>query len=303
MMNLLARKVNGMGINWGLRLLALSLFLALLLLIAYYFLVVNRSLTPRLPTPGDTVKTIETEKRKADAALLNKIKAALSQTKRLYGYSIGVECHDGLVTLSGEVPTVIDKELAANLAIETSGVKDITNQIRITPEATPQPGAVARPNLILTVDDLEVQANVRERIISVPELKAQPIEIKVHNRAVTLTGTVASEAQKLRAEQLVQNTPKVAAVNNQLRLGNVVAPPGARLAATNRHLAQLITASLAARRRDFSDETVIQVTAQDGAITLTGTTPSRAERALVEQLTKEVAGVKSIQNLIVIATR
>jgi osmotically-inducible protein OsmY len=120
---------------------------------------------------------------------------------------------------------------------------------------------------------------------------------------VTLTGTVASDAQKLRAEQLVQNTPKVAAVNNQLRLGNAVAPPGARLAAANRHLAQLITASLAARRSDFSDETVIQVTAQDGTITLTGTTPSRAERALVEQLAKEVAGVKSIQNLIVIATR
>lgn len=302
-MNLLARKVNGMGINWGLRLLALSLFLALLLLIAYYFLVVNRSLTPRLPTPGDTVKTIETEKRKADAALLNKIKAALSQTKRLYGYSIGVECHDGLVTLSGAVPTVIDKELAANLAIETSGVKEITNQIRVMPEATPQPGEIVRPNLMLNVDDLELQANVREQIISVPELKAQPIEIKVKNRTVTLTGTVASDAQKLRAEQLVQNTPKVAAVNNQLRLGNTVAPPGTRLAAANRHLAQLITASLAARRSDFSDETVIQVTAQDGTITLTGTTPSRAERALVEQLAKEVAGVKSIQNLIVIATR
>ena len=121
-----------------------------------YFLVINRSVNPPMPTQ-------------------------IAQTKSLHGYGIGVEYHDGRLTLSGEVPTEIDKELVANLARETLGVKEVTNQIRITPEATPQPGEAVNQDLAINVEDLELQANLRERALSVPELKAQQIEIKVQN--------------------------------------------------------------------------------------------------------------------------
>jgi osmotically-inducible protein OsmY len=322
MMNLLLllRKADEMGINLGLRLLALGLSAVLLLLIAYYFLVVNRNQSPVLPTASDSLKTLDAEKRKADAALMSKVKSAIAQTKRLHGYGIGVECREGMVTLTGEVPTEIDKELAANLARETLGVKEVTNQIRITPAATPQPGEIANQDLAINVDDLELQANLRERVISVPELKAQRIEIKVQNRVITLTGNVASEAQKLRAEQLIRNYPKVASVANQLRIGDASVMPtkpsgtelttsslvtksAAILSESDRLLIQLVTSAFNNNRSDFSKPEVIKVAAQDGAITLTGTAPSRAERTLAERLTKEVEGVKSVRNLIVIGTR
>ena len=170
-----------MGVNFGLRLLALGLSVVLSLLIAYYFLVINRSVNPPMPTQADSLKTLDAEKRKADAALISKVKSAIAQTKRLHGYGIGVEYHDGRLTLSGEVPTEIDKELVANLARETLGVKEVTNQIRITPEATPQPGEAVNQDLAINVEDLELQANLYERVLSVPELKAQQIEIKVQN--------------------------------------------------------------------------------------------------------------------------
>ncbi len=214
-----------MGINLGLRLLALGLSAVLLLLIAYYFLVVNRNQNPTLPTQANSLKTLDAEKRKADAALISKVKSAIAQTRRLYGYGIGVECREGMVTLTGDVPTEIDKELAANLARETLGVKEVMNQLRITPAATPQPGEAVNQDLAINVDDLELQANLRERVISIPELKAQRIDIKVQNRVITLTGSVASEAQKLRAEQLIRNYPKVASVINQLRIAGVAALP------------------------------------------------------------------------------
>ena len=170
-----------MGVNFGLRLLALGLSVVLSLLIAYYFLVINRSVNPPMPTQADSLKTLDAEKRKADAALISKVKSAIAQTKRLHSYGIGVEYHDGRLTLSGEVPTEIDKELVANLARETLGVKEVTNQIRITPEATPQPGEAVNQDLAINVEDLELQANLRERVLSVPELKAQQIDIKVQN--------------------------------------------------------------------------------------------------------------------------
>ena len=294
--------------------------MVLFLLVAYYFLVVNRSLDTSVPTQTDALKTLDGEKRKAAAALISKVKSAISQTKRLHGYSIGVECREGMVTLTGEVPTEIDKELATNLARETFGVKEVTNQIRIMPEATPQPGETVNQDLAINVDDLELQANLRERVLSVAELKAQRIEINVQNRVVTLTGNVASEAQKLRTEQLLRNYPKVASINNQLRLGTASTPqampsssekvpaspatkPSAALSEQNRMLAQLVTASLNTNRSDFLNVNAIKVAAQDGEITLSGTAPSRAERTLAERLTKEVAGVKSVRNLIVIGTR
>lgn len=300
-----------MGINLGLRLLALSLSAVLLLLMAYYFLVVNRNLTPRLPSQGDSLKILDGEKRKADAVLMSKVKSAISQTKRLHGYGIGVECKDGLVTLTGDVPTEIDKELAANLARETYGVRTVNNQIRIAPDATPQPGEIVNPDLTINVDDLELQANVRERIISVPELKAQRIEVKVQNRAVTLSGRVASEAQRLRAEQLVQNYPKVVSVNNQLRLGTASTPalekpsPSSTLAQISeqdRNLAQSVASALSSKAENANLAT-IKVTAQNGEITLSGTVSSRTEIALAEQLTKEVTGVRSVKNLLVVGNR
>jgi osmotically-inducible protein OsmY len=317
---LLFRKADEMGINLGLRLLAVGLSAVLLLLITYYFLVVNRNQSPVLPTVSDPLKTLEAEKRKVDAALMSKVKSAIAQTKRLHGYGIGVECREGMVTLTGEVPTEIDKELAANLARETLGVKEVTNQIRITPAATPQPGEIANQDLAINVDDLELQANLRERVMSVPELKAQRIEIKVQNRVITLTGNVASESQKFRAEQLIRNYPKVASVTNQLRIGGVPATPtkpssaeptspnsvtksATNLSESDRLLTQLVTSSFYSNRSDFSQVEAIKIAAQGGAVTLSGTAPSRAERALAERLTKEVEGVKSVRNLIVIGTR
>ncbi len=302
-----------MGVNFGLRLLALGLLVVLFLLIAYYFLVVNRSLNPPMPMQAKSLKTLDAEKRKPDAALISKVKSAIAQTKRLRGYGIGVEYHDGMLTLSGEVPTEIDKELAANLAREMLGVKEVTNQIRITLEATPQPGEAVNQDLAINVEDLELQANLRERVISVPELNAQQIEIKVQNRVVTLTGNVASEAQKFRTEQLLRNYPKVTSITNQLRIGTAAAPalsapspitkPTAAVSEQDQTLAQLVTSSLNTWRSNFSNVNALKVTAQDGTIALSGIVPSQAERTLAESLTKKVAGVKSVKNLIVIGTR
>lgn len=189
---------------------------ALFLLVTYYFLVVNPGEESGVTAPEDSLKAIEVEKRKADAALISKVKSAISQTKRLHGYNIGVECREGTVTLNGEVLTEIDKELAVSLARETNGVKDVNNQIRVVPQSTPQAVESRPQDPTSTVDDLELQANVRERLISVSELKDQAIEVKVQNRVVTLRGSVASEALKLRAEQIVRDSPKVTTVNNEL---------------------------------------------------------------------------------------
>lgn len=312
---LLLRKADEMGINGGLRLLVFSLVFVLLLLMTYYFVVINRSQVPTMPGRAVAQSSPKTEQQVVDAALMSKIKSALAQTKRLHGYSIGVECKEGMVALIGEVPTEIDKQLATELAQEVVGVKEVNNQLQITPEATPQPGENKPLNFTVNVEDLELQANLRERLLAVPELKAQKIAVKVQNRQVTLTGQVATEAQKARAEELLRNYPKVATVQDHLRLGNAPATPNAEkglpptppstapIAVKDAETMRQVKAAFATNRADFSAVNAIQVVCQNGSITLSGTVATRAERALAERLTKEVAGVKEVKSFLVVAAK
>lgn len=210
------RKADEMGINFWLRLLALGLCVSLFLLMVYYFLITNRKAAP---APVVTANPAA-EKRQTDAALAARVRSAIVRTKRLHNLNIGIESNDGNIVLTGEVPTEIDKELAGKLAQETPGVKEVRNELRITPLSNPANETAPLSNPSVNVEDLEMEANLRESLQAVPELKVQIITIKVNNRAVTLTGRVANEQQRARAEQLVRSSSKVTSVNNQLRVGN-----------------------------------------------------------------------------------
>src|SRR5260370_14227776 len=73
----------------------------------------------------------------ADVATTVKVKSALSLSKRLAGYSIGVKTEGGVVTLTGEVASEDAKSLAGEIARDTPGVKDVKNEINVNPVARP----------------------------------------------------------------------------------------------------------------------------------------------------------------------
>ena len=214
---LLMRKPGEHGINIGLRILALSLSIVLFFLVTYYFLSVNRA----QPLPEKFTRTAqqsgESERYKVDIALMGRIKAVLGQSKRLHGYSIGVECKDGTVNITGEVPTQIDKDLAAQLVLQTPGVNTITNNLSILPAAPRTNQETSPSSLPVNVEDFELEANLRERISSTPGLANAVITIKVKNKVVTLVGVVPNEQIRSQIEQMVSNFPQVARVNNQIK--------------------------------------------------------------------------------------
>lgn len=217
---LIMRKPNEHGINIGLRILALALSIVLFFLVAYYFLSVNRL----QPLPEKFTRTAkqsgETEGYKADIALMGRIKAVLGQSKRLHGYSIGVECKDGAVNISGEVPTQIDKDLAEQLILQTQGVNTVTNNLSILPAAARTNQEKFPSTLPVKVEDFELEANLRERISSTPGLANAVITIKVKSKIVTLDGTVANEQIRSQIEQIISNFPQVSRVNNQIKITN-----------------------------------------------------------------------------------
>jgi hyperosmotically inducible protein len=70
-----------------------------------------------------------------DGVITTKVKAALLTDSDVKGLHIDVDTHDGVVTLSGSVDKAANRERAARIARDTSGVKSVANQLVVNTAA------------------------------------------------------------------------------------------------------------------------------------------------------------------------
>ena len=227
----------------------------------------------------------------ADVAATTKVKAAFGLSKRVSGYDISVTTTDGVVTLTGLVPSEDVKSLAGEIARDTQGVKQVNNEIQIDPAAKPTSESAR-------VEDLEIRTSILESFARSPELGGKNIEVKVENRIVTLSGAVETPAQRNGAEQTARAVDGVAGVTDNLTVTNPQAatePPAAPSTAdTNAELAKRVEFEL--YRSQAFDTLTMKLRAEDGAVTLAGTVRSVAEQLLAERIAQAVPGVKQVKN-------
>jgi osmotically-inducible protein OsmY len=236
----------------------------------------------------------------SDARVTGQVKAAFALSKRISAYDIGVETKDGVVTLTGQVPSEIDRELAENVAKDTTGVKQVDNQLRAEPGLKPSDASAHESS---RVADLETYADLRERLAASSYLTGSAIQISVKDHVVTLTGQVQTPQQKTGAEQVARSLPNVTNVINQLNVTNPAAvqtetPGVSEQEAKDKDLANQISFALFLERDNFTNVGAIKAECHNGAVTLSGTVGSRAERALAERIAHSVKGVGSVSNRI-----
>lgn len=111
--------------------------------------------------------------------------------------SIVAAVADGVVTLSGEVPTLAQKRLAGVLAWWTPGCRDVVNDLKHLPAEKD--------------DDDKVTEAVQLALEKDPFVDATKIRVSTRDWTVTLEGLVANEAMQLRA---VRDSWYVAGVKN-----------------------------------------------------------------------------------------
>lgn len=68
-----------------------------------------------------------------DAAITSAVKTKFLGDTNVPGLKIDVDTKDGVVTLTGNVPTSSEKERALQLARDTTGVKRVIDQLKIAP--------------------------------------------------------------------------------------------------------------------------------------------------------------------------
>lgn len=81
-----------------------------------------------------------------DAAVNQAVMAKLSEDPQLARNSVNVETQHGHVTLTGQVMTEDQRQIAAQRAQEVSGVKQVTNHIQVA-VSSPPPSATAPDNV------------------------------------------------------------------------------------------------------------------------------------------------------------
>ncbi|MEO7598368.1 MAG: BON domain-containing protein [Opitutus sp.] len=118
------------------------------------------------------------------------------------------------------------------------------------------------------------------------------VTVKADNGVVTLTGAVLDQDQKELAETTVRDIPGITKVISELK---VASPPPE---AADGWIALKIRSVLLLRANVNADATEVSV--RDGHVSLTGTAESPTQKKLTEDYVREVAGVKSVKNQLVI---
>ncbi len=137
--------------------------------------------------------------------------------------------------------------------------------------------------------DDSIESSARKTYVFKTYLKDDHITIQSKDGAVTLTGTVAEEPNKMLAQDTVAALPGVKSVDNQLKLKDeaVAGSPDALVGAR-------VKLDLLSHRNLSACKTDVQV--KDGIVTLSGEAANQAQIDLATEYIKDVEGVKDVKN-------
>ena len=213
-----------------------------------------------------------------DAQLCSDINNEFLWKQSIHAGEISVSIHDGIVTLTGSVPTHGEKVTTERIAQHVRDVKAVADGLEVRPEGDGEP---------TDTDIARVAADTLVRRTTVPEGR---IKIAVSKGWVTLKGDVDWHYQRMIAESVIRNLNGVRGVLNKIVVRPRPSVP---------EIKSLIEAAF--RRHAELDARKIGVEAHEGRVTLHGTLPSRAERLVAERMAWAAPGVSDVENLVAIA--
>lgn len=215
---------------------------------------------------------------KTNSQLQRDVQEELNWEPSVTATGIGVSAKDGVITLTGSVPSYYEKAVAERVVGRVAGVQGIAEEL-----------SVRLPTLSERTDT-DIAASVLNALawnIAVPTDRAK---VRVEDGWITLSGEVEWHFQQLAAENAVVHLMGVKGVTNAITL-----KPGAATVAAE------IKAKIeqAFNRMAVSEASEITVSVQDGKVTLRGRARSWRERDEAVASVWAAPGVTAVDNKIV----
>jgi len=195
---------------------------------------------------------------------------------RIDASNINVTVDDGIVKLSGEVPTYNSLTLARSLPWRIGGVKDVEDNIRVN---------YVLPAPLPSDDDIGIW--IENTLAWDPAIDETRITTAVDNGIVTMEGTVDAYWKKSFVENKISGIRGIVDIENKLAV-----VPTERI--NDEVIAQDIVSAF---DRDVQvDPETITVDVKDGIVTLSGAVPYPAARHAAERNASLTGGVIDVIN-------
>ena len=213
-----------------------------------------------------------------DLELKKSVESELNFEPSINAAEIGVAVKNGVVTLSGRVPSYWEKISTERAAARVSGVKAVANELEVR-----LPGSSERTD----EDIAQAAVDTLRWSVLVPQNR---IKVKVSKGWITLEGNVDWQYQKSAAEKAVRKLYGVLGVSNLIEVKPQVSK------------AEVKTSIEAALKRLAEvDANRIRVDTEDGKVVLSGSVRSWFEREEAERAAWAAPGVRSVEDHIAIA--
>ncbi len=183
---------------------------------------------------------------------------------------VDVRVVGGIVTLEGEVDSLLEKERAVRIAKAMRGVRGVVNRLKIDPDSVRS--------------DAIVKKDVQEALHADPATDAYELKVNVGGGVVTLHGAVDSWREDQLARKVAKSVDGVLDVEDAMSV-NLMTPR------SDGEIQSEIARSL-----DWDvrvDDRLLQVDVEDGGVRLVGVVRSAAEKDRAEG-DAYVMGVKSV---------